>query len=93
MRILRFLLGLMGIAGAVALGPSAAHACSVCGGPAVGTDPGTGFHSSILFLLSMPYVVVGVIVGWLIYVHRRAVRRQERGGRRAGMLRGRREIA
>jgi hypothetical protein len=93
MGTLRFFLGLMGIAGAVALGPWAAHACSVCGGPAAGTDPGTGFDASFLFLLAMPYVVVGVIVGWLIYVHRRAARRQEKQGRRVGMLRGRREMA
>lgn len=93
MRIRRLLLVLMGIAGAVTLGPWAAHACSVCGGPAVGTDPGTGFNASILFLLSMPYVVVGVIVGWLIYRHRRALRRQEKRSRRVGILRGRREMA
>jgi len=93
MRTLRLLFALVGIAGAVALSPWAAHACSVCGGPAVGTDPGTGFDSSFLFLLAMPYVVVGAIVGWLIYLHRRAARRQKQQGGRVGMLRGRREMA
>lgn len=85
---------LMGIAGVV-LTPWTAHACSVCGGSAIGTDPGTGFNTSILFLLSMPYVLVGAIVGWLLYTHRRTLREQERRGRRVGSVLGRdrREIA
>lgn len=37
----------------------------------MGTDPGVGFNTSILFLLAVPYVVVGVIAGWLIYRYRR----------------------
>jgi uncharacterized protein (DUF2062 family) len=52
--------------------PLTTEACSVCGGAAIGTDPGTGFNSSILFLLSMPFVVVGMIGGWLIYTYWRA---------------------
>ncbi|MFQ5989472.1 MAG: hypothetical protein ACE5K9_06120 [Candidatus Methylomirabilales bacterium] len=55
------------IVGAAVVGPVTALACSVCGGNAIGTDPGAGFNSSILFLLSMPYAVFGVIAGWLIY--------------------------
>ena len=58
---------LSGIAAAGLSSPMVAHACSVCGGNAMGTDPGAGFNSSILFLLSMPYAVVGVIAGWLMY--------------------------
>jgi hypothetical protein len=61
----------MGMA-ALLLIPAAGHACSVCGGAAMGTDPGTGFNTSIAFLLAMPYVVVGVIAGWLLYRYRRA---------------------
>lgn len=58
---------LSGIAAAGLSSPMVAQACSVCGGNAIGTDPGAGFNSSILFLLSMPYAVVGVIAGWLMY--------------------------
>jgi hypothetical protein len=61
----------MGMA-ALLLMPAAGHACSVCGGGAMGTDPGTGFNTSIAFLLAMPYVVVGAIAGWLLYRYRRA---------------------
>lgn len=59
-----------GVAAAVVLSPYTAQACSVCGGAAMGTDPGTGFNTSILFLLSMPFLVVGLIGGWLIYTSR-----------------------
>lgn len=57
---------------ALLLVPAAGHACSVCGGAAMGTDPGTGFNASVYFLLAMPYVVVGAIAGWLLYRYRRA---------------------
>lgn len=68
----------LGIAATVMLNGGTAQACSVCGGSALGTDPGTGFNSSILFLLAMPYVVVGAIAGWLIYTYRRRVRYREK---------------
>lgn len=68
----RWVVLLLGIAGAVGLSPVAVQACSVCGGSAIGTDPGSGFNSSILFLLTMPYAVVGAIAGWLIYSYWRA---------------------
>ncbi|MFQ5802622.1 MAG: hypothetical protein ACE5JQ_06990 [Candidatus Methylomirabilales bacterium] len=38
----------------------------------MGTDPGTGFNLSILFLLLMPFAVVGAIAGWVIYSYWRA---------------------
>jgi hypothetical protein len=72
---------MLAIVGAAMLSPVTALACSVCGGNAIGTDPGAGFNSSILFLLSMPYAVVGVIAGWLMYRYRRGS-----GHRRKGSL-------
>ncbi|MGH7379098.1 MAG: hypothetical protein ACREJ7_02450, partial [Candidatus Methylomirabilales bacterium] len=33
-----------------------------------------GFHWSTLFLMAMPYLVVGSLGGWLVYMHRRAGR-------------------
>lgn len=79
----------LGMAAAVVLSPDTAQACSVCGGSAIGTDPGTGFNTSILFLLSMPYLVVGAIAGWLVYTHRRALRQHQRKERKEGILLGR----
>lgn len=61
----------VGMVATLVLGPGIADACSVCGGFAMGTDPGAGFNWSILFLLGMPYAVVGAIAGWLVYTHRR----------------------
>lgn len=86
---------LLGIAGVSMFSPVAAQACAVCGGAAIGTDPGTGFNSSILFLLSMPYVVLGAIAGWLIYTYRRASGRREGSGIPEKMIpqQRRREIA
>ena len=83
---LRPLMGRRGVflSGIVVAGlssPMVAQACSVCGGNAIGTDPGPGFNSSILFLLSMPYAVVGVIAGWLVYRYWRVS-----GHRRKGSL-------
>lgn len=68
------------IVGAVMLSPAAAHACSVCGGSPIGTDPGTGFNVSLLFLMAMPYAVVAAIAGWLIYMYRRALKHRETTG-------------
>ena len=74
----RFAVLALVILGAVVRSPFTAQACSVCGGAALGTDPGAGFNSSILFLLTMPFAVVGVIAGWLIYAYWRASGRREK---------------
>jgi LPXTG-motif cell wall-anchored protein len=66
----------MGMA-ALLLIPASGHACSVCGGAAMGTDPGTGFNTSLFFLIAMPYLVVGAIAGWLLYRYRRASGRRK----------------
>jgi hypothetical protein len=44
----------------------------------MGTDAGTGFNTSLFFLIAMPYVVVGAIAGWLLYRYRRASRQRRR---------------
>ncbi len=67
----------MGMA-ALLLIPAVGHACSVCGGAAMGTDAGTGFNTSLFFLIAMPYVVVGAIAGWLLYRYWRASGRRRR---------------
>jgi hypothetical protein len=86
-------------AGALALGMASTglfragvvSACSVCGGTAAGTDPGAGFHASLLFMMAMPYLVIGVIAGWLIYKSRRPVGNRQESGSASELLWRRRE--
>jgi hypothetical protein len=50
-------------------------ACAVClsGSSDSVTD---GYNTSVLFLMSTPYLVVGAIVGGLIFTYRRAQKRR-----------------
>jgi hypothetical protein len=51
-------------------------ACAVCFGS--DGDPTTdGFNASVLFLLSTPYLVVGSIVGGLVFAYRRSLKKRE----------------
>jgi hypothetical protein len=51
-------------------------ACAVCFGS--DSDPTShGFNASLLFLLSTPYLVVGSIVGGLVFAYRRALKKRE----------------
>ena len=64
---------------AALLFPAAARACAVClTGISEGDPVANAFNWSLLFLMSMPYAVVGSIAGWLFYAHRRAARRRSR---------------
>lgn len=62
--------------GAVALLiPTLAGACAVCwiGGSSPDHDAtARGFYFGLLFLMAMPFAVVGSIAGWLFYMYRRA---------------------
>lgn len=62
----------------VLLIPVAAQACPVCVGPSSGDPTARGFYWGILFLMAMPFAVVGSIAGWLFYVNRRAHGRREK---------------
>ena len=76
----RFLL--IAVFGAVAalVYPGAAQACAVCLTGIAGDDPLTdAFSWSVLFLMAMPYTVVGSIVGWLVYTHWRAAAKKDGG--------------
>ena len=54
-----------------------AWACAVCLGDA--SDSAIdGYNASVLFLMSTPYLVVGSIVGGLIFTYRRARKRNEK---------------
>ena len=52
-----------------------AWACSVCFG---GDGDHVGYNASVLFLMATPYLVVGTIIGGLIFTYRRALKRRER---------------
>lgn len=56
---------------AIATASSLAHACPGCNG-ALDNSLGFGFNTSILFMMSMPFVVAGAIGFGLIYTYRRA---------------------
>jgi hypothetical protein len=72
---LRFFLSALPAAAAPFLFRSAAHACAVClSGSA--DDPLTdAFNWSVLFLMAMPYTVLGSIGAFLFYHYRRSVKR------------------
>lgn len=58
--------------------PLAIHACAVCVTGA--GDPTTdAFNWSVLFLMAMPYLVVGSIAGGLFYAYRRTAGKREPG--------------
>jgi heme/copper-type cytochrome/quinol oxidase subunit 2 len=62
----------------VALFPSLATACAVCVTGAGNDSTTDAYNWSVLFLMAAPYVVVGSVVGWLVYAYRRAAKRLER---------------
>ena len=71
----RILLGAISVWTACFDIPSIVNACSVCLTGA--NDPtADAFNWSVLFLMAMPYTVVGSIAGWLFYSYRRSVARQ-----------------
>ena len=71
-----------GLVGAALLVPATAYACAVCGfGPGVAGDPtARGFYWGILFLMAMPFAVVGSIGAWLVYRYWRASTDHRRTG-------------
>ena len=55
---------------------TSAWACSVCFG-GTGDDAIDGYNASVLFLMATPYLVVGTIIGGLIFTYRRALKRRD----------------
>ena len=56
-------------------GPLSAMACTVCAGGASDTTI-EGYNASVLFLMATPYLVMGSIVGGIIFTCRRALKKQ-----------------
>jgi hypothetical protein len=68
--------------------PEVILACAVClAGDGTQGPISDAFNSSVLFLMAMPYVVVGSIGGWLFYLYRRAVRKGGSAKKKAPVLR------
>ena len=56
--------------------PLAVYACAVCVTGA-GDPTADAFNWSVLFLMAMPYLVVGSIAGGLFYTYRRTAAKRE----------------
>ena len=63
--------------------PTIALSCAVCLTGASANDPVTdAFNWSVLFLMAMPYTVVGSVAGWLAYTHWRAAAKKDGGAKK-----------
>ena len=71
------MLALAIVLGCSAFWPNAslAQGCAMCA-TAVGSSEARGMNISILFLMSMPFVLTGSVGGWLWYSYRRSQRRR-----------------
>lgn len=57
--------------------PNAAEACAVCLTGASGGDRVADAYTwSVLFLMGMPYTILGSVAGWIFYAHRRAAKKR-----------------
>ena len=54
----------------LAIVPAVVLACPACSKALEGTDVGAGFNASILFMIVMPFALVGVMAGGLTYRYR-----------------------
>jgi len=72
----RFFLPALPAAIAPVLSYGAAHACAVCVAGGGADDPLTdAFNWSVLFLMAMPYSVIGSVAGFLFYSHWRGAKK------------------
>jgi hypothetical protein len=58
----------------ILLNPAAAFACPGCNA-AVTDQLGRAFNPSVLFMMAMPFAVVGAIASGLVYAYRQAQKR------------------
>ena len=72
---LRFFLLLLLTAAAPVLFHSAALACAVCVGRADNDPLRDAFNWSVIFLMAMPYTVLGSIGAFLFYSYRRCAKK------------------
>jgi len=83
---LQKLLPLLTLLAGSSASPPLARACAVCF--AGDGSVAEAYEWSVLFLMAMPYLVMGSIAGYLVYAYRRAVakRDQEAAPREATVL-------
>ena len=74
----RHLVIALGIAIVVLLIPITVQACPLCVESLKGSELGRGFNTSILFLLVMPFALVGSIGGGLFFYVRRHSRSRQK---------------
>jgi hypothetical protein len=67
----------LAVVGTALVSPAVAEACAVCLTGAQNDPTANAFNWSILFLMAMPYAILGSIGGWFFYVYKRAVRKGE----------------
>src|SRR5687768_15824517 len=85
---------LLAVATAALLAPAAAWAqCAMCGTAIQGQDDplARGLFWSVVFLISLPYTIVGGLVLTFVVLHRRAARAAGVAGERSGATAKRRE--
>jgi hypothetical protein len=56
---------------------SVAIACAVCVTGGGNDSSANAYNWSLLFLMAMPYVVAGSVLGWLVHAYRRAAAKRE----------------
>jgi hypothetical protein len=71
----KFILIVSAAGGVLSATPAWLLACAVC---LTGAGDGTsdGFNASVLFLMATPYLVMGSIVGALVFTYRRALKKR-----------------
>lgn len=69
----------LGLVAAVSLLSTEALGCPTCRTALSGDPLARGIYWSILLMGAMPFVLIGSIGGWLIYMHRRRSRRNLEG--------------
>ena len=63
--------------------PVIAEACAVCLTGTQNDPTANAFNWSILFLMAMPYAILGSIGGWFFSVYKRATRKGEGAEKKA----------
>jgi hypothetical protein len=73
----------LAVVGTVLVSPAVAEACAVCLTGAQNDPTANAFNWSILFLMAIPYAILGSIGGWFFYDYKRATRKGEGAGKKA----------
>ena len=78
----RCFLSVISVSASALFFPGMALACAVCVSGAADDPLTDAFNWSVLFLMAMPYTVVGSVAGWLAYTHWRAAAKKDGGAKK-----------